>query len=99
MAKTYIFRRLLRFSVLALALMIVTLPATALIVPSTTPVKPVAESTAVAPLANMSVEQFLALTPKKYKELTGEKLSLTQKISLKIAQKKIKRAVKHNEKI
>ena len=47
----------------------------------------------------MSVDDFLSLTPKKYKELTGEKLSITQKISLKLAQKKIKKALKNNEKI
>jgi hypothetical protein len=47
----------------------------------------------------MSVEEFLALTPKKYKELTGEKLSLSQKISLRIVQKKIRKAIKNNEKV
>jgi hypothetical protein len=47
----------------------------------------------------MSVDDFLSLTPKKYKELTGEKLSIPQKISLKLAQKKIKKAIKNNEQI
>lgn len=99
MAKTYISKRLLRFSLLAFGLMIFTLSTSALTVPSTTPVPVKSESTAVAPFSNMSVEDFLNLTPKKYKELTGEKLSLTKKISLKLAQKKIRNAIKKNEKI
>ncbi len=97
MAKTYIYRSLSRFSLLAFALMIFTIPSSAVVVPPTEPIK--SESTSVSPLAGMNVEEFLALTPKKYKELTGEKLSLTKKISLKIAQKKIKKAIKNNEKI
>lgn len=99
MAKTYIFKHLMRFSLLAFALMIFNLTSSALTIPSTEPVPPKSDNTAVAPLAGMSVEDFLALTPKKYKELTGEKLSLTQKISLKLAQKKIRKALKNNESI
>jgi hypothetical protein len=99
MGKTYITRNLLRFSLLAFALMIFNFPSSALIIPSTVPVPPKAESTVAAPFANMSVEEFLALTPKKYKELTGEKLSFTQKISLKLAQKKVRKALRNNENI
>ena len=95
MAKTYI----LRVSIMALALVIFNLSSSAVTLPSTEPVPPKSESTVAAPLAGMSVDDFLSLTPKKYKELTGEKLSITQKISLKLAQKKIKRALKNNEKI
>lgn len=98
MAKTYISQNLLRFSLLAFALMIFSIPSIALVGPSAKP-EPVKESTAVSPLSNMNVEDFLSLTPKKYKELTGEKLSITQKISLKLAQKKIKKALKNNEQI
>jgi hypothetical protein len=99
MGKTYITRNLLRFSLLAFALMIFNFPSSALTIPSTVPVPPKAESTVAAPFANMSVEEFLALTPKKYKELTGEKLSFTQKISLKLAQKKVRKALRNNENI
>ena len=95
MAKTYI----LRASIMAFALVIFNLSSLAVTLPSTEPVPPKSESTVAAPLAGMSVDDFLSLTPKKYKELTGEKLSITQKISLKLAQKKIKRALKNNEKI
>jgi uncharacterized protein YgiM (DUF1202 family) len=84
---------------LAFALMIFTVPSSALITPSTSPVPAKTEKKVVAPFSQMNVEEFLALTPKKYKELTGEKLSFGQKISLKIAQKKIRKALKNNEKI
>lgn len=99
MAKTYISQALLRFSLLSVALLIFILPSSALVVPSATPEPAKAESTKVSALSDMSVQDFLALTPRKYKELTGEKLSLTQKISLKLAQKKIKKALKNNEQI
>lgn len=99
MANTYITRNLLRFSLLAVALMIFNFPSSALTIPTSVPFPPKADNTSVAPFSNMTVEDFLALTPKKYKELTGEKLSITKKISLKIAQKKIKRALKNNESI
>jgi hypothetical protein len=99
MGNTYITRNLLRFSMLAFAVMIFNVPSSALTVPSAMPVLPKAESAVAAPFANMNVEEFLALTPKKYKELTGEKLSLTQKISLKLAQKKIRKALKNNESV
>ena len=95
MAKTYI----LRVSIMALVLVIFNLSSSAVTLPSTEPVPPKSERTVAAPFAGMSVDDFLSLTPKKYKELTGEKLSITQKISLKLAQKKIKKALKNNEKI
>lgn len=40
-----------------------------------------------------SVEDFLALTPKKFREATGKKLSIKETIGLKVAQKKVKKAV------
>lgn len=52
-----------------------------------------------SPFAGMTIKDFLALTPKKYKELTGQKMTLSQKISLKIAQYKVKRAAKKNKQI
>lgn len=60
-------------------------------------VKPVIKQTIVSnhqPLSLQSVQQFLSLTPKKYAELTGKKMTLSQKISLKFTQYKIKRMVK-----
>lgn len=95
MAKTYI----LRVSLMAFAVMIFNLSSSALTLPSLEPAPPKSESTVATPFAGMTVDDFLSLTPKKYKELTGEKLSVTQKISLKLAQKKIRKALKNNESI
>lgn len=47
-----------------------------------------------ASLLNMDQSQFLNLTPKKIKEITGEKLSLKQTIALKAMQKSIKKEMK-----
>jgi len=88
MAKNYV----VRISLMAFALMIFNFSSSALTVPSTEPVPPKSENTVAAPFAGMTVDDFLSLTPKKYKELTGKKLSLTQKISLKLAQKKVRKA-------
>ena len=52
-----------------------------------------------SPFAGMTVKDFLSLTPKKYAELTGKKLSLSQKISLKIAQARVKKLAKKNKDI
>ena len=98
MAKTYISQNMLRFSLLVFA-MIIFNSTSALTIPSAEPVPPKSEKSVVTPFTGMTVQDFLALTPKKYKELTGEKLSITQKISLKLAQKKIRKAVKNNESI
>lgn len=98
MAKTYFFQNMLRFSMLSFMLTVLCFSSSAFITPpSTAPVKN--EHTAVSPFSNMSVEDFLSMTPKKYQELTGEKLSITKKISLKLAQKKIKKAIKNNESV
>jgi hypothetical protein len=95
MAKNYVFR----ISLMAFALMIFNFPSSALTVPATEPVPPKSENTVAAPFTGMTVDDFLSLTPKKYKELTGKKLSITQKISLKLAQKKVRKALKNNESI
>jgi hypothetical protein len=99
MAKTYIFRNTLKLSMMAFVMMIFNLSTSALTIPSAEPVPPKSDNTVAAPLSGMTVQDFLALTPKKYRELTGEKLSFTQKISLKLAQKKIRKAIKNNEKV
>lgn len=43
---------------------------------------------------DLSAEQFLNLTPKQVKELTGKKLSLKETVALKMAQKKIKKEMR-----
>jgi hypothetical protein len=60
-----------------------------------------ASSTILPPSENVladksnSIQQFLLLTPKKYREITGEKMTLAQKLSLKFAQHKIKKQLKN----
>lgn len=91
MAKTYNLLNF-RFSILAAALLCFSLSTFALVLPSAEPAaKPANE------LSKMTAEDFLALTPKKYKELTGEKLTLSQKISLKMAQRKMKQAMRNHQ--
>jgi hypothetical protein len=48
-------------------------------------------------LSLISAKQFLELTPQKYKELTGKKLNLPQKVELKILQHRVKKMVKKGE--
>ena len=61
-----------------------------LIVPASTPV-----TAPVDPAMNAAlIQQFLKLTPQRYYEITGKKMKLSQKISLKLAQWKIKRMLK-----
>lgn len=52
-----------------------------------------------SPFAGMTVKQFLALTPKEYQKLTGKKLSLAQKVSLKLAQVKVKKMSRQNKQV
>jgi uncharacterized membrane protein YqaE (UPF0057 family) len=44
-------------------------------------------------LAKVKVEEFLNLTPKKYRELTGEKLGIKKTLQLKAAQKFLKKSM------
>ena len=48
-------------------------------------------------LSMMSAKQFLALTPQKYKEMTGKKMTLVQKVELKVLQHRVKKMVKKGE--
>jgi|SRR5690606_53446 len=43
---------------------------------------------------SLTVKEFLELSPKKFETLTGKKMKLSQKISLKLGQAKIKKAIK-----
>jgi uncharacterized membrane protein YqaE (UPF0057 family) len=42
-------------------------------------------------MAALGLDQFLTLTPKKYKEMTGEKLGIKKTLQLKAAQKFLKK--------
>ncbi len=41
-----------------------------------------------------NLDEFINLTPKKYREMTGKKLSLKETIVMKLAQKKIKKQIR-----
>jgi uncharacterized membrane protein YqaE (UPF0057 family) len=45
-------------------------------------------------LGNMGIDEFLTLTPTRYKELTGKKLGLMKSLELKVAQKYLKKKMK-----
>lgn len=47
-------------------------------------------------MLQLGLDEFLALTPKKYKEMTGEKLGLKKTLELKAAQKVIKKQMKND---
>jgi hypothetical protein len=49
------------------------------------------------PLSQISAKQFLSLTPKKFEEVTGKKMSLIKKIEFKMFQHKLKKMVKRGE--
>ena len=48
-------------------------------------------------LSTISAKQFLELTPQKYREMTGKKLNLVQKVELKVLQHKVKKMMKKGE--
>ena len=50
-------------------------------------------------MSNMTAENFLALTPKTYKEMTGKKLGIKKTLQLKAAQKLIKSKMNKGEDI
>ena len=59
-----------------------------------------AEVQALSPeMVQMSLDQFLNMTPKKYREMTGERLGIKKSLQLKAAQKAIKKATKKGDDI
>ncbi|MGI9159874.1 MAG: YqaE/Pmp3 family membrane protein [Saprospiraceae bacterium] len=48
-------------------------------------------------LMQMGMDQFLNLTPAKYKEVTGKRLGLKNSLALKAAQAKVKHEMKKND--
>ncbi len=45
-------------------------------------------------MSQMGLDQFLALTPKKFKETTGKRMTIKQVVQLKVAQKIVKKHMK-----
>ena len=55
----------------------------------------VSQSDAFSPEAlNLGIQQFLELTPAKYKEITGKKLGIKNTLKLKAAQKVLKKKMR-----
>jgi len=50
-------------------------------------------------MINMQLEEFLSLTPKKYRQKTGKRLGLKKALKLKAAQKVVKKKFKAGEDI
>lgn len=50
-------------------------------------------------MAQMAIDEFLALTPAKYKEMTGKRLGLKKTLELKAAQKILKKKLKKEPEI
>ncbi|MFT4663527.1 MAG: uncharacterized membrane protein YqaE (UPF0057 family) [Polaribacter sp.] len=45
-------------------------------------------------MTNMSIDQFMDMTPRKYRKMTGERLGIKKSLQLKAAQKAVKKATK-----
>lgn len=48
-------------------------------------------------MLQLGLEKFTEITPKQYKEITGEKLGLKKTVALKMAQHKVKKAMKDGD--
>lgn len=60
---------------------------------------PAAQSTLTKPdpINDKLIQEFLSLTPKKYYKMTGKRMKLSEKIALKLTQRKVKRMIKRGE--
>lgn len=56
--------------------------------------QPSSASPMLGPFSVNSVDEFLTLTPSKYRELTGKRLGIKKSIELKLAQKMVKKQSK-----
>jgi uncharacterized membrane protein YqaE (UPF0057 family) len=64
------------------------------------PLKDAPELKALSPeMLKLGIDQFLSLTPSKYKKMTGHKLGLKKSIELKAAQKFLKKRMAADEKV
>lgn len=97
MANSLTHRNLFRFSMVFVATLFMSIRSFALVLPSANAEPAKKESTAVSPLAHLSVDDFLSLTPKKVREMTGQKMTLSQKVALKMAQSKLKREIANKQ--
>ena len=100
-AKTLVMKRILNVSIPILAVLIIS--GLGFVSPPIQPAQVNKHLTKdhadLSPFPTMTVNEFLSLTPKRYQQLTGKKLSLPQKVSLKIAQYKVKKMVRNNRQV
>ncbi len=45
-------------------------------------------------MGKLGIDQFLSMTPKKFKEMTGQRMTIKQAVQLKVAQKLVKKEMK-----
>lgn len=64
------------------------------VVDPVTPTEPTIEAVNMEEFGANSLDEFLALTPKKIRKQTGKRLKLKEIVVLKAAQKKVKKALK-----
>lgn len=88
-------KRIIQCSFFLLAFVLMSLNAHAIVMSQPTP--PVtAEQISAMGFDNYTTADFLALTPKTFKEKTGKRLGLAGSIALKISQKHLKKATLEN---
>lgn len=66
----------------------------AIVVPVNAPATVTPVNDPVNPLSKISAKEFLKLTPAKYQQMTGKKMTLKEKIQLKMVQMKVKKMVR-----
>jgi hypothetical protein len=59
----------------------------------------VGKSSTVETVAQIDAKTFIALTPTKFSEITGQKMSFTQKVALKILQREVKKDLKKGREV
>jgi hypothetical protein len=85
-----------RFSLTVMGLILLAGNASAIMTPLSEPANPEPKTVKSSPLSGMTLQEFVHLSPKKYKELTGKKLNLPEKLAWKLTQHKFKRMIKKN---
>jgi hypothetical protein len=87
------------FSLLIIASLALSTQAGMISVPVTTETKGAAKVTMTDAFSKMDAQTFLSLTPAKVKEITGKKMTLGQKVSLKMAQAEVKKQLKKGKEV
>jgi hypothetical protein len=81
------------------ALLITLMPVVSFASAATEPAPVDPKPLSASPLAGMSIKQLIALTPRSYRELTGNKMTFKQRIILKMTQRKMKKEIRNHPEI